>query len=176
MLQSNSVLATSYPMLDPEEVDDRAGVVVLGRYDFSTKVAASNHVVIGFRFDVEGVYRGYITEPLVVGIDMYDMKWVDEWQKDGGKLLLFLEKSDGEDYWVPVLLQNGMISMRDGQVVLHDERKVYYNNFLATHTKRELPSNVDFSKSHMYLSTIVFVIWIAAIAIYRSAKRKSVIQ
>lgn len=57
MMVVTNVSATSWVEMDPEEVSERAEVVVSGTYDFTGKAVPSDFIFAGFTFNVENVYR-----------------------------------------------------------------------------------------------------------------------
>lgn len=135
LLAFNQVLATSWVELTAEEVADRADVIVYGTYDFSDELSNGTEMVFhGTEFLVKDVYEGESASQITVGIDPFDIGWVEEFQNDGGEFLLFLE--DGEDFLLPVGGPNGMIQVHGGQVIdSNEERRVFYQEIL------ESPSN-----------------------------------
>lgn len=109
MMMVTTVTATSWGGLEPEEVNDKAEVIVLGTYDFSSKPISSQFIFQGVVFNVKSVYRGDVSEQLIAGIDVYDASWAEEFQSEDGEFLLFLEKSDQANFLTPVAGPNGMI-------------------------------------------------------------------
>lgn len=133
----SSVSATKWIEMKPQEVSDRAEVVVSGTYDFSSKAVPSDFVFAGLTFNVENVYRGEVSRKVTVGIDGYDVGWADEFQKEGGKFLLFLEKSDSATFLVPVGGPNGMVQFYDGKVqYLNDDSQFFYEEILKSTFKK----------------------------------------
>jgi len=117
------VHATSWVDLPPEEVISRASIVVEGTYDFSKRRGGSEMIWEGYEFNVSTVYRGDVATPLVAGIDGFDTGWADEYQRENGKFLLFLEQAEQPRYPTPVAGPNGMIHIKDGKVEHHDEKE-----------------------------------------------------
>jgi hypothetical protein len=110
--------ATKWVELNPEEVIERADVIVVGKYDISAD-AEHDSVYAGYPFKTSKVYKGEVMNPMIVGIDQYDIGIVEEFQENGGEYLLFLE--DGEaDFLVPVAGPNGMIELENGEVRVRD--------------------------------------------------------
>lgn len=128
----NQVFATSWVELSVEEVAERANVIVYGTYDFSDELTNDTEMVFhGTKFIVKDVYKGESASQITVGIDPFDIGWVDEFQNDGGEFLLFLE--EGEDFLLPVGGPNGMIQVQDDQVIESDEEKrLFYQNVLES--------------------------------------------
>ncbi|MFC0190175.1 hypothetical protein ACFFJY_17900 [Fictibacillus aquaticus] len=110
--------ATKWVELNPKKVIERADVIVVGTYDISAN-AEHDSVYAGYPFKTSKVYKGEVMNPMVVGIDQYDLGIVEEFQENGGEYLLFLE--DGEaDFLVPVGGPNGMIELENGEVRVRD--------------------------------------------------------
>lgn len=137
MIIDSSVFATKWIEMEPQEVSDRAEVVISGTYDFSSKAVPSDFVFAGFTFNVENVYRGEVSGKVTVGIDGFDVGWADEFQKEGGKVLLFLEKSDSATFLVPVGGPNGMIQFSNGKVqYLNGDSQIFYEEILKSTFKK----------------------------------------
>jgi len=115
--ENKTVSATSWVDLDPEEVEKRAEVVVLGTYDFSKNPKGHESVFEGYPFYVKSVYKGSTEEVIIVGIDGFDVGWAKEFQENDGTFLLFLERLDKAAFLTPVGGPNGMIQVVDDQVV-----------------------------------------------------------
>jgi hypothetical protein len=143
-LVSTSVVATSWVVLQPQEVVNRAEVVVIGKYDFSSKpVPGGQSIFEGINFEVTKVYKGEnIPSTITAGIDNFDNGWVDEFQQQGGEMLLFLEKKD-PSFLTPVGGPNGMIQINNGQVV-HPEEKIrnFYDDFLKEDPKEPVTEEI----------------------------------
>lgn len=138
MVVGASVSATSWVELDPQEVSDRAEVIVIGKYDFTSKSISSDFIFQGYEFNVTSVYKGEASKKLLVGIDGYDVGWAEEFQNDGGEFLLFLEKTEDADFLLPVGGPNGMIQLSDGNVEHHnDASKRFYEEFLKEQSKEQ---------------------------------------
>jgi hypothetical protein len=135
--------ATSWAILEPEEVLSKAEVVVLGKYNFSSSPVIGGHPIFnGYDFVVTKVYKGQdIPSTITAGIDGFDNGWVDEFQQQDGEMLLFLEKRDAS-FLTPVGGPNGMIQINNGKVV-HPEEKIrnFYEDFLKEEPK-EIVSEV----------------------------------
>src|SRR5690606_9250739 len=131
MLLLNTVKATSWVDLKPEEVLERATVIVQGTYDFSKKLKGSNSIWIGYAFNVEQVYKGSASSTIIAGIDGNDTGWVDAIQREHGSFVLFLEQQDGVDFLTPVGGPNGMIHMQNNEIQHHDENdREFFSQFL----------------------------------------------
>ena len=137
MIVGASVSATSWVELDPQEVSDRAEVIVIGKYDFTSKSISSDFIFQGYEFNVTSVYKGEASKKLLVGIDGNDVGWAEEFQNDGGEFLLFLEKAEDE-ILLPVGGPNGMIQLFNGKVEHHnDASKSFYEEFLKEQSKKQ---------------------------------------
>lgn len=150
---SIQVDATSWVVLEPQEVVNRAEVVVLGKYDFSSNpVPGGQSIFEGLNFEVTKVYKGEsIPSTIIVGIDNFDNGWVDEFQQEGGEMLLFLEKKDPK-FPTPVGGPNGMIQINNGQVV-HPEEKVrnFYENYLKEEPKETVKEEINQEVSNIQI-------------------------
>ncbi|MEH7247705.1 hypothetical protein V7114_13080 [Neobacillus niacini] len=132
---STQVEATSWVALEPQEVVTKAQVVVLGKYDFSsTPIPGEQSMFECLKFEVTKVFKGEnIPSTITAGINGFDNGWVDEFQQQGGEMLLFLEKGD-PSFLTPVGGPNGMIQIKNGQVV-HPVEKI--RNFYQDYLKEE---------------------------------------
>ncbi|MDQ0897411.1 hypothetical protein [Paenibacillus sp. V4I7] len=117
------VYATSWVDLPAEDVISRASIVVEGTYDFSKRRGEPKMMWVGYDFKVSKVYRGDVATSLVAGIDGFDTGWADEYQRENGKFLLFLEKVEQVRYPTPIAGPNGMIQIKNGKVQHHDEKE-----------------------------------------------------
>jgi hypothetical protein len=126
----NQVFATSWVELSAEKVDQRSDVIVFGTYDLSGELISGKEMIFqGTQFQVQHVYKGEAANRITVGIDPFDIGWVEEFQNDGGEFLLFLE--EGEEFLLPVGGPNGMIEVQNDQVINNDESKrLYYQDIL----------------------------------------------
>lgn len=159
------VLATSWVELSVEEVTERANVIVYGTYDFSDELTNVTEMVFhGTAFKVKEVYKGESASQITVGIDPFDIGWVDEFQNDGGEFLLFLE--EGEDFLLPVGGPNGMIQVQDGQVVESDEEKrLFYQNVLESSSQKPNVLASSTEESNLKNPTINMLLYIGIIFI-----------
>ncbi|MFF2450086.1 hypothetical protein ACFVSW_23875 [Neobacillus sp. NPDC058068] len=133
---SSRAFATSWVLLDPQEVVDRAEVIVLGKYDFSSNPVSGKVPFHGLDFKVSKVIKGQNIQPTIIArIDGNDNGWVDDFQKQGGELLLFLEKKDST-FLTPVGGTNGMIQVMNGKVDDQSESvRAFYEKFLQEEQK-----------------------------------------
>ena len=152
-----SVSATSWVELDPQEVSDRAEVIIIGKYDFTSKSISSDFIFQGYEFNVTSVYKGAASNKLLVGIDGYDVGWAEEFQKDGGEFLLFLEKAEDE-ILLPVGGPNGMIQLFNGKVKHHnDASKRFYEEFLKEQSNeqpKELSASTNDTNQSLRLNSL----------------------
>ncbi|USK50799.1 hypothetical protein LIT38_04870 [Bacillus sp. CMF12] len=72
---SSPSLATKWLELNPEKVESRSQVIVLGTYNFKSKQKSSKGIFYGRQFQVEKVYKGEAAETITAGIDIYDAGW-----------------------------------------------------------------------------------------------------
>lgn len=140
LLSGGGANASSWAYVPPEEVAERADVIVTGRFDFASGMPASQApIFVGFVFDVERVYRGDVPRRMMVGVDGNGMTTWREFQEQGGSFLLLLEYRDRYDYPVTVAGPNGMVPLADGAVdetCSPGERYRFFTEFL----KRESPA------------------------------------
>jgi len=130
---TSNASATSWVALEPEEIAERADVIVNGTYDFSSEPEISDFVFQGLDFHVKRVYRGDVSEVITAGIDGFDIGWAEDFQKQGGEFVLFLQRSEDFDFLIPVAGPNGMVQVKHGKVEEHNaERKAFFENFLET--------------------------------------------
>lgn len=159
------VFATSWVELSVEEVTERANMIVYGTYDFSDELTNGTEMVFhGTVFKVKEVYKGESASQIKVGIDPFDIGWVDEFQNDGGEFLLFLE--EGEDFLLPVGGPNGMIQVQDGQVVESDEEKrLFYQNVFESSSQEPNVLASSTEESNLKNPTINMLLYIGIIFI-----------
>lgn len=139
---SPRALATSWVLLDPQEVVDRAEVIVLGKYDFSCSPVSGERPFHGLDFKVSKVFKGQdIPSTILAGIDGNDNGWVNDFQQQGGELLLFLEKKDSK-FLTPVGGTNGMIQVKNGKVDDQSQTvRAFYEKYL--HEEQETLVNTE---------------------------------
>ncbi|MCM3691745.1 hypothetical protein [Neobacillus niacini] len=151
---SIQVAATSWVVLEPQEVVSRAEVVVIGKYDFSSNTVpgGGQSIFDGVKFEVTKVYKGEnIPSTITAGIDNFDNGWVDEFQQKGGEMLLFLEKKDSK-FLTPVGGPNGMIQINNGQVIDHEEKiRIFYDNYLKKEPKEPLSEEINLEGSNNHI-------------------------
>ncbi len=159
------VLATSWVELSAEEVAERADVIVYGTYDFSKELTDGIEMVFhGTEFKVKDVYKGESVNQITVGIDQFDIGWVDEFQNDGGEFLLFLE--EGESFLLPVGGSNGMIQVQDGQVnENNEEKRWFYQDVLESSSQKPSVLASSTEESNLKTTTINMLLYIGIIFI-----------
>ncbi|REJ10971.1 hypothetical protein [Halobacillus trueperi] len=118
------VSATSYEKLDPQEVVDRAEVIVIGTYDFDRRSEGSEFIFDGYPFDVEAVLKGKVGEEITAGIDRFDVSWAKDFQEKGGRFMLLLENIPEADFLTPVVAGNGMVQLMGDTVQEESEEKI----------------------------------------------------
>lgn len=179
MLINSEAHATSWAEVEPEEVYKRAEVIVVGQYDFTSKPKGRNMLFTSYEFKVQKVYKGDVPNKIRAGIDGYDVGWADEFQKGGGKFLLFLDKNKEFSFLTPVGGPNGMIQMSDGKVQHHNVKsRTYYEEFLKTQTEKpivkttnEAVQNDDKNYTYLYVGLIVFFVCLGIFLVGRFRKR-----
>lgn len=163
------ILATSYETLEPDEVVKRAEIIVVGSYNFESKPEKSQFIFLEYEFNVEQVLKGEATKKVMAGIDMNDVAWAKEFQMKGGKFLLLLEQTELASFHTPVVAQNGMVKLMDGKVDENDEKRVFYEDFLA-----EKSSITNMGRNMNLIPSItigLFVLFIAVVS-FLGIKRK----
>lgn len=163
--------ATSWAEIEPEEVHKEAEVIVVGQYDFTSKPKGRYMVFTSYEFNIHKVYEGDVPHKIRAGIDEYDVGWADEFQKDGGEFLLFLDKNKEFSYLTPVGGPNGMIQISDGKVQHHNvNSKVYYEEFLKNQTEKPIvkTSNetVQNDNTQLFLYVTIFVLFIGFVCFF----------
>jgi hypothetical protein len=175
------VRATSWVSVPPEEVLERADVIVTGRYDFTSEMSTSQApIFVGYAFDVERVYRGDVPRRLTVGIDFFDVPGSREFQDKGGAFLLLLEYGEGYEYPIPVAGPNGMVPLSDGTVdtaYLMGERNAFFAKFLKKRTPVAVYETSAFKtapafNSRVLIGAIVGAVGVPALAAYYFARKK----
>lgn len=177
MITSKTISARSWVELEPQEVLDRAEVIVTGKYDFIVEPKLGESSFIGYEFNVNNVYRGDISDQtIIVGIDQNDSGWAEGFQSEGGEFLLFLESSEEVEFLVPVDGPNGMVELSNGKVnAISEEKSEFYNDFLIAHSEKttENDSNSQINISHVVLSVSVgILIGVAATSLFYRYKGK----
>ncbi|URM32432.1 hypothetical protein LLY41_19105 [Cytobacillus firmus] len=147
----SQILATKWVELNPEEVESRSQIIVLGTYNFKSKPKSSKSNFYGRQFHVEKVFKGEAAENITAGIDIFDDGWAEEFQQEGGKFLLFLEKSKEARFLVPVAGPNGMVQVQDGRIVSGHED--YYGKII--NEEATTPSPVKENENEGYLLEIL---------------------
>jgi hypothetical protein len=133
---SSRTFATSWVLLKPQEVVNRAEVIVLGKYDFSSNPVSGELPFHGLDFKVSKVIKGQdIQTTITAGIDYNDNGWANEFQQQGGEFLLFLEKKSSK-FLTPVGGPNGMIQVKNGKVDEQSESvRAFYEKYLQVEQK-----------------------------------------
>ncbi|WP_108670967.1 hypothetical protein [Peribacillus acanthi] len=171
LIFTSNAIASSWVQLEPEVVVERADVVVIGTYDFSSRPEKDDMILHGYEFNVQEVFLGEVTNPVTVGIDFYDVAWAKEFQKKGGLFLLFLEKAKGIDYLVPVGGPNGMVNIFNGKVKEGIAKSnSFYEKYLQGNDSKSV--NVSSNKSAIYWfgSLLVVVGLLVIFLIFRRKK------
>lgn len=177
---SNEAHATSWAELQPKEVHKRAEVIVIGRYDFTSKPKGRNMVFTSYEFIIDKVYEGDVPYKIRAGIDGYDVGWADELQKDGGKFLLFLDNNKDSSFLTPVGGPNGMIQISEGKVLHHNSKsKAYYEEFLLKQpekpivkTTNETFQNDNDEYKYLHVGLVVFFVCIGIFFLVRFRQAK----
>lgn len=180
MMMVPNVIATSWVEIEPEEVNKKATVIVTGTYDFSSKSIPSDFIFAGVVFNVKSVYRGEVSEQIIAGIDMFDVGWAEEFQSEGGEFLLLLEESVDADFLIPVSGPNGMIEIKNGDVVNQNKKSsAFYESILNKQPKKPSQNSHQLesekkTKSYipLYVSAVALIIIVGAMLVYRSTRRK----
>jgi hypothetical protein len=165
---STQVKATSWVALEPQEVVTKAQVVVLGKYDFSsTPIPGEQSMFDGLKFEVTKVFKGEnIPSTITVGINGFDNGWVDEFQQQGGEMLLFLEKGD-PSFLTPVGGPNGMIQINNGQVEHPVEKiRTFYQDYLKEEPKETVQEEIISTNQIPIEEEQVFPLQIVLIVIF----------
>lgn len=136
LINITTVNATSWMKLTPEEVNRRAEVIVLGRYDFSSfeNTEMYNSIYYPVKFKASKYYKGSGTEQISTGIDMMDLGSYKKQQNDGAEFLLFLERAkENNSVLIPIAGPNGIIEVLNGKVVYRDASDAaFYSELLNT--------------------------------------------
>jgi hypothetical protein len=161
---NSSPAATQWLTLEPEEVMDRANIIVIGRYDFSKDpMRTVRRVFKPYEFKVSQVLKGNPPSTLIAGIATHDISEEEEFQNQGGEFLLFIEKESYSKYALPVGGPNGTIQLMDGEL--------YHTAF----NHRVLFEKV---KGDIYTTPIagplisLLIILTASVIVYRFSKRR----
>ncbi|MGM7700601.1 hypothetical protein ACSVDE_02685 [Pseudalkalibacillus sp. Hm43] len=114
--------------LSPEEIFEKADVIVLGKLQLD-KEPVSNFVFRGYPFEVEKVIKGEdIPKVITAGIEMYDVPSMENFQKNEGRFLLFLEENELTGFLTSVGGSQGMVSVKHS-VILSPEY-IQFNGLL----------------------------------------------
>ena len=182
MIISNTVSATSWVELKPQEVVDRSEVIITGKYDFTSKPKPSGFVFQGLGFNIKNVYKGDVYEQIITaGIDYNDVGWAEEFQNEEGEFLLLLEKSKDADFLIPVGGPNGMIQVYNGKVEEpNDERRTFFEDFLKSQPQKTIEKKVENDNDSqnnnpyllLYVSASILVGMAVLILLYRYKRKK----
>lgn len=175
---NTEVVATSWVELEPEELNEKAEVIVSGTYDFSSESELNEFVFWGVTFNVKQVYRGEATEQIIAGIDMFDKGWVEEFQNEGGEFLLFLEEIEDADFLTPVGGPSGMIQIKEGKVVYPTGTKNdFYEEILLGESKApsveeaEAIDEKEDSTIPLLVGIVVLIGGVGGILLYRRLRK-----
>ena len=182
MIISNTVAATSWVELKPQEVVERSEVIITGKYDFTSKPKPSGFVFQGLGFNIKNVYKGDVSEQIITaGIDYNDVGWAEEFQNEEGEFLLLLEKSKDADFLIPVGGPNGMIQVYNGKVEeSNDERRAFFEDFLKSQPQKTIEKKVENNNDSqnnnpyllLYVSASILVGMAVLILLYRYKRKK----
>lgn len=131
---SNPASATSWIKMEPNEVINKAQIVVSGQYvipEHQNQWGNIEGMWVPFDFKVDGYYQGSGKSSIKAAIEQFDVGWVKDHQDTGGKFVLFLHK-DKESYWIPVGGPNGMVTTINGKVTNNEAKdQVAYTEYLS---------------------------------------------
>ncbi|WP_164671011.1 hypothetical protein [Virgibacillus doumboii] len=166
----NHVFATISEDLEPQEVVDRANVIVLGKYNFSGKKIYNERTApyCGIEFNIDKIYKGNIsdTEHITAGLDCNNGTLVEKFQQDGGKVLLFMDNSGKPQFLTPVGGSNGLVKIKNGEVKDEDEeRRKFFKEFLEE-------NNNDPSSFYIIVSIIFGLALIVILYYFKQRKKK----
>ncbi|MBM6616683.1 hypothetical protein [Bacillus suaedaesalsae] len=174
LLSNSPAFATKWVMLEPEEVLERADVVVVGTYDFTSEPQYHNGLFGGYEFDADVLYKGETTKGFIAGVPADDAGWMMEHQEAGGKFLLLLEESKEEDFLVPVAGINGIIDLVNGEASVDPtSRKEFYENYLREQPELPFEAQKLVTKGNWGLIPVVLVLGIVVIVYYIVLKKRS---
>ena len=172
------VTATSWVEMEPEDVNQKAAVIVMGTYDFSGEALQSDFVFTGVTFNVKKVYRGEANKKIIAGIDQFDEGWVEDFQNEGGEFLLFLEETEDANFLTPVGGPNGMVQVKEGKVVYPTGIKNdYYAQILQGESKApDIEESQTIEKkedltSLFYVAAVTLFAGIGGIFFYRRSRK-----
>lgn len=144
--------ATKWLELNPEKVESRSQIIVLGTYNFTSKQKSSKGIFYGSQFQVEKVFKGEAGEIITAGIDSNDTGWAEEFQQEGGKFLLFLEKTKEARFLVPVAGPNGMVQVQDDRILSGHED--FFGQILSGEARK--PGPVSSNEGGHLLEVLLF--------------------
>lgn len=164
MIISNTVSATSWVELEPQEIVDRAEVIITGKYDFTSKPKHRGNGFQGLKFNVKNVYKGDISEQIITaGIDVHDLGWAEEFQNEEGEFLLFLEMSKNADFLVPVGGPNGMIQVHNGKFIGTDDGT--FEDYLKLQPEKTFETKFNDDNNSQNNSSNIFLYVIASVLV-----------
>lgn len=182
MIISNTASATSWVELKPQEVVDRAEVIIIGKYDFTSKPKPSQFIFQGLDFTIKNVYKGDVSEQIITaGIDYNDVGWAEEFQNEDGEFLLLLEKSKDADFLIPVGGPNGMIQIYNGKVDSSNaESRTFFEDLLKSQPQKPMETKIEnYNESHnnnsyllLYGSASILVGLAVLLLLYRYKRKK----
>lgn len=141
LIPSTFVMAATYDLLKPQEVEERAHIIVRGTYVFNDDTIPGERMFTGYEFMVKEVLKGEVEiGGMIVGLQAYDTSWVREHQERGGDFLLFAEKDELIEFYVPVLGSNGLIQILDDRVLDEDKKRAtYFEKLINGKETRDTP-------------------------------------
>ena len=180
VIVDTEVAATSWVEMEPEEVNEKAEVIVIGTYDFSGETLESDFVFTGITFNVEKVYRGEVSKKIIAGIDQFDEGWVEEFQNEDGEFLLFLEETEDANFLTPVGGPNGMIQVKEGKVVYPTGTKNdYFETILQGESKAPNIEEAQTIEEKGELTSlllggvVILIAGVGGILLYRHSQKKA---
>ncbi|PLT28907.1 hypothetical protein CUU66_16300 [Peribacillus deserti] len=133
--------ASKWIPMSPQEVIEESVLTVIGTYDFSCKPNTSEFVFEGYPFEVTKVFKGDSPESTLAAIDIHNTGGAKEFQAEGGKFLLFLERRKDVDFLVPIRGLNGMIQVVDEKTEdAYDD--IFFDSILKAPFKEPIPGSV----------------------------------
>lgn len=157
LMNNSKVYATMWEELEPQEIEERADVIVKGHFNFSKNIDNDESTVpfSGVQFVIDKDYKGGFFNTVEAGIDRNDLSRIRKFQNEGGEFLLFLENTS-----MPILStvggSNGVIFIKDGEVRFEDNKsKKYFEKFLGINKSSNFPIAIVI----LCVSLALFVMW-----------------